>query len=361
MVLELLALVVAFVLATPALFASKFVITQAATWQFSSIYEGSIGVGAYSSAKYNGPPDANDYNWEINADLYAEQGDNVRPDGYWPGDGNSGSGVYEGKVISCPKACGGQGNVPECDANYNSVSYHATGKAVIYHQYNPDISTADGGWGSTQCTPPQGGSCTTNGTYGYDPADTVGSGGCCEEQCSPIVLNLQRGFSLSGPTPPVQFDIDADGDLDSISWTRLAPDEAFLVLDRDGDGVITSGAELFGVATEQPPSDDPNGFNALAVYDGLDFGGNEDGLISAGDAVFEDLRLWLDENRNGYSEPTELHTLPSEGIQAIVLDYVWSRHRDQYGNELRWASRALLADGSESWSVSDVIFVRAPQ
>lgn len=207
-----------------------------------------------------------------------------------------------------------------------------------------------------------GGQCDTTSGGVRDDIGTTSTGdpeGCCYSQCSPILINLDGdSFRLSGSEPPVEFDIDADGDLDAISWTRFGGDEAFLALDRDGNGIIDSGAELFGAATAQPPSDDPNGFVALAVFDGSDFGGDGDGRITAADAWFSRLLLWTDADRDGLSSPDELQPLAGSGVEEIMLDYVISERRDRWDNLFRWTSRAQTFEG-RPLTVSDVVFVPA--
>ncbi len=71
-----------------------------------------------------------------------------------------------------------------------------------------------------------------------------------DENC-PVLLDLQQdGFHLSGPSPAIRFDIDADGDLDEIAWTKAGEDDALLCWDRNQNGVIDDGRELFGYATQ---------------------------------------------------------------------------------------------------------------
>lgn len=214
--------------------------------------------------------------------------------------------------------------------------------------------------GNCPCAPACESDTTTDDSCDGGLRNETDSGTCCQGECTPILLDLGGGaFELSGPEPAVVFDIDADGVAEALSWTRAGGDEAFLALDRDGNGVIDSGAELFGAATEQPPSDDPNGFRALAVFDGADHGGDGDGAITAGDAVFARLLLWVDADRDGVSSPQELRAPAALGIEEIGLDYVLSERRDRWGNRFRWSGRAVGEEGRPV-TASDVVFVSAP-
>ncbi len=181
--------------------------------------------------------------------------------------------------------------------------------------------------------------------------------GCEYNSCSPIVLDLGAGgFRFTSLEDGVSFDLDADGAADSISWTDPSAREGFLVLDRNGNGEIDDGRELFGGVTDQPATDDPNGFAALKVFDERDRGGDGDGWISASDAVFARLRLWIDANHDGRSQRAEMSSLDSEGVQALDLEPVVSHRRDRHGNQLRWAGHVRFAQGRRLAAV-DVLFL----
>jgi hypothetical protein len=184
----------------------------------------------------------------------------------------------------------------------------------------------------------------------YPPTPPCGS--------SPIVIDLNgHGFVLTSAENGVKFDIYGTGTLVQMGWTARGANNAFLALP-GYDGLIHNGKQLFGNHTPQPPSEAPNGFAALAVYDDPKNGGNGDGIIDSRDVVFSSLRLWVDSNHDGISQPEELHTLPSAGIISINLNYTESRRTDQYGNQFRYQARV---NGEESQDVGrkayDVFFV----
>lgn len=131
----------------------------------------------------------------------------------------------------------------------------------------------------------------------------------------------------------------------------------------------STGRELFGNYTEQPPCEDGtraclNGYRALAEFDKPENGGNGDGIIDSRDAVYSKLLLWIDTNHDGVSQPEELHTLPELGVYSVGLHYRDDlRFRDQYGNWFHYQA-ALNPDPRDGTSKDgrttyDVFFVTA--
>jgi hypothetical protein len=197
-------------------------------------------------------------------------------------------------------------------------------------------STGCAGFGYEEldfCAYPNGG-CSD-----ADFAITTWVGSTCCAPASPIIIDvLGNGFKLTDPSDGVWFDFYGTGNKIRIAWTRANSDDAWLVLDRDGNGTIDSGKEMFGNITQQSPSSAPNGFKALAEFDKRENGGNEDGVIDARDGVFNRLRLWQDRNHDGISQTSELSPLTLLGVTSINLSYERSGWVDAFGNRFRYRS-----------------------
>ena len=175
---------------------------------------------------------------------------------------------------------------------------------------------------------------------------------CCWN--TPIIVDVDgSGFQLTNPERGVLFDLVGNGILSKVAWTEPGSTNAWLTLDRNGNGRIDNISELFGNRTEQPkpPSGQrKNGFLALGVFDSPEMGGDGDGAITEADEIYSKLRLWQDLNHNGVSEPDELQPLASLGLKSISLNYREARKIDEFGNHFALRSHALFEGNKTRWA-----------
>ena len=160
----------------------------------------------------------------------------------------------------------------------------------------------------------------------------------------PLTLDLDGdGLETVGidPANPILFDHDGDGISNATGWIK--PDDGFLVMDRNGNGLIDNGTELFGDSTPAyAGGKTADGFAALAQEDT-----NHDGLVNASDANWNELRVWQDANSDGISQEGELHTLEELGIAGFHTAKTENSKRLANGNEIADLGSYIKSDGSE--------------
>ncbi len=141
-------------------------------------------------------------------------------------------------------------------------------------------------------------------------------------------------------TTRVLFDHDGDGTRTGTGW--LKGDDGWLVLDRNGNGQIDNGGELFGVDTTLPNARKAtDGFSALASLDS-----NQDSVFDAADAEFARVQIWCDLDQDGVSDPGELQSLSAAGIARISLASVPGRMQLNGGNIQTASAIFTRTDGS---------------
>lgn len=167
-------------------------------------------------------------------------------------------------------------------------------------------------------------------------------------------------YQLTGMIGGVRFDMNGDGSEEQVGWTALGSHLAFLVMDRNGNGKIDSGKELFSNYTFPGAG---NGFAAL-IQTAKEMRANP-GLVSEGNPLYEKLLLWEDENHDGISQPDEIHQFSDHyvGISGGYIEVAWAvanhdriaierfkEHQplvDKNGNEFRFQGTAAVRDAGK--------------
>ncbi len=166
----------------------------------------------------------------------------------------------------------------------------------------------------------------------------------------PLVLDLDgKGIATTGLAAGIHFDHDGDGFRELSGF--ITADNGFLVLDRNEDGKINDGTELFGDNTRLFNGDIAvHGFAALSEMDD-----DKSGVIDKGDTIFDKLRIFQDFNQNGITDDGELFSLADKKIAGLNLDYDESPQMDKFGNLHRQVGSFIMESG-ESRTMTDVVF-----
>jgi hypothetical protein len=148
--------------------------------------------------------------------------------------------------------------------------------------------------------------------------------------CTPIALVFDpaRGIELRADDGLTSFDLSPaqDGAGTRTDWPTAAT--PWLAFDRDGNGAIDSGRELFGAATLlEDGSTADHGFVALGELDT-----DGDGVLDPGDPAFAELLAWADDDGDRRSDPSELTPIAALGVTAIDLRFDPSPICDDRGN-----------------------------
>jgi hypothetical protein len=175
--------------------------------------------------------------------------------------------------------------------------------------------------------------------------------GCCQDP-TPIILSLRsNSVRLSSAQDGVPFDFGGDGRIRRFAWP-ISPDDVWLVMDRNNNGNIDSGQELFGnatiLATGEPAA---QGYEALAELDA-----NADGWVNEEDPQFMNLMVWRDVRRNGRVDPGygELVSIRRSGITALSTQFDESQRVDEWGNTFHYRAPAVFRERPNrrfSWDV----------
>ena len=134
----------------------------------------------------------------------------------------------------------------------------------------------------------------------------------------PIALDLNANGKIDTLSLEngVFFDHNGDGIAFKSSW--ISGEDGILARDINGDGKITSGAELFGNFTKLKNGElAKNGAQALKDLDD-----NNDGIFDSNDKAFNEILVWQDKNSDGISQKNELKTLSEHNIKSIDLEFM---------------------------------------
>ncbi len=152
------------------------------------------------------------------------------------------------------------------------------------------------------------------------------------EQTDPLAFDLNgNGIETTGVSSGIEFDIDGDGKKEQTSF--ISGGDAFLAYDKNGNGLIDNGKELFG-----DQNGAKNGYEELAKYDD-----NKDGLIDRNDAIYSDLKLVS----VGEDNKLKTSSLSEQKIESIDLGYSNQHQAINYYDSIEQTSKFTRSDGTK--------------
>ena len=139
----------------------------------------------------------------------------------------------------------------------------------------------------------------------------------------PLIIDFgQAGITLTSLEDGVNFDLDNNTFAEKTAW--IGTEDGFLALDKNNNGVIDNGGELFGDEFVMDNGKiSSTGFEAL-----ISLNSNDDNIINKDDIKYNELLIWVDANNNGNTDSGELKPITEYGINEINLDYVLENNVD---------------------------------
>ncbi|VVH61336.1 Alkaline phosphatase (EC, partial [uncultured Gammaproteobacteria bacterium] len=147
----------------------------------------------------------------------------------------------------------------------------------------------------------------------------------------------------------VYFDHDNNSFAEQSGW--VGKDDGLLVFDKNNNGKIDDGSELFGNNTILSNGNKAaNGFEALKDLDS-----NNDGKIDNQDTNFNNLKIWQDKNSDGKLDEGELLSLSEAGVRSLNTTYSNSNEVDSSNNAHKQQGSFTTTAGTDN-KMNDVWF-----
>jgi hypothetical protein len=261
------------------------------------------------------------------------------------------------KLNSCSGICANTGSTCYSTATLINLACEGSCSSPTPYGAHRECQCASYCDTGNHCTPgyspPPQPTCNTSAGY-FAVSDGCGCWRCVT---SPLIVNLAAGGPplMSDAGRGVLFDLEATFVPEWVAWPT-EPGAGWLVLDRNNNGVVDNGSELFGTATVLASGAiAKHGFEALKELDD-----NADGYITPSDAAYSVLAVWADRIRNGQTDPDELISLADAGISSIEVNPRESRQKDRWGNVFSLRSKVEVSVRSQSRFLYDVWPVTRP-